>query len=181
MAGRLPGGLLLRLGSKSPGLRPKLDEDVFHAREVCFGLGELLLRLPASPVVTPDPGHFLEQRSALLRSQREGLVDHALADEQERIVGKVRAVEQIDEVLQPDPLAVQQVVALAGTVEAAAQLEDRVIDRQQRVGVVENEGDVRHSQGGARLGSGEDHVLRLPGPQRTTLFAERPAQRVGKV
>ena len=99
LAGRLPGGLLLRLGGKSPGLRPKLDKDVFHAREVCFGLGELLLRLPASPVVTPDPGHFLEQRSALLRSQREGLVDHALADEQERIVGKVRGVEQIDEVL----------------------------------------------------------------------------------
>ena len=49
-----------------------------------------------------DAGRLLEQRPALLGPQRERLVDHALADEQERVVGEVAGVEQVDEVAQPD-------------------------------------------------------------------------------
>ena len=84
-----------------------------------------------------DAGDLLEQRPALLRPQRQRLVDHALADEQERVVGEVRGVEQVDEVAQPDPLLVEQVVVLAGAVQPPAELQDLEVDRQQAVGVVE--------------------------------------------
>ena len=146
-----------------------------------LGLGELVLGLAPATLVASDAGDLLEQRPALLGSQRERLVDHPLADEQERVVGEVGGVEQVDEVAQPDPLLVEQVVVLAGPVEPAAELEDAVVDRQETVGVVEDEGHVGHAEGRAPLGAGEDHVLALPAAQRPTLLAEGPAQRVGQV
>ena len=176
-----PGRLLLGLLAEPAGLRPELGEDVLDAGEVRLGLGELLLGLAAAALVAPDPGDLLEQRPALLGPQRERLVDHALADEQERVLGEVRRVEQVDEVAQADPLLVEQVVVLAGAVEAPAELDHVVLDRQQPVGVVEDEGDVGHALGAALLGAGPDDVLALADPERAALLAERPAEGVGQV
>ena len=117
------GRLLLGELAEPAGLRPQLGEDVLDPREVALGLGQLLLGLPPPSLVAPDAGHLLEQRPSLLRPQRERLVDHALADEQERVVGEVRAVEQVDEVAQPDPLLVEQVVVLAGAVQPPPELD----------------------------------------------------------
>ena len=181
VAGARPGDLLLGLGGQPAGLRAELGEDVLHAGEVGLGLGELLLGLAAAALVAADAGDLLEQRPALLGPQRERLVDHPLADEQEGVVGEVRRVEQVDEVAQPDPLAVQEVVVLARPVEPPAELQDAVVDRQQPVGVVEDEGHVGHPEGGPAVGAGEDDVLALAAPQRPALLAERPAQRVGQV
>ena len=94
--------LLLGLRGQPPRLRPQLGEDVLDPGEVRLGLGQLLLGPAAPPLVAPDAGDLLEQRPPLLGPQRERLVDHALADEQERVVGEVRRVEQVDEVAQPD-------------------------------------------------------------------------------
>ena len=104
VADRRAGRLLLGLGRQPTSLRPELGEDVVDAGQVGLGFGELLLGLAAATLMAPDPGHLLEQRAALLRAEGERLVDHPLADEQEGVVGQVRAVEQVDEVAQPDPL-----------------------------------------------------------------------------
>ena len=105
LAGGQPRRLLLGLGRQPPGLRPELGEDVLDPGEVRLGLGELLLGLAPAPLVAADAGDLLEQRPPLLGPERERLVDHALADEQERVVGEVGRVEQVDEVAQPDRAA----------------------------------------------------------------------------
>ena len=128
-----------------------------------------------------DARDLLEQRPSLLRPQGQRLVDHPLADEQECVVGEVSRVEQLDEVAQSNPLLVEQVVVLAGSVEAAAELEDAVVDRQQPIRVVEDEGHVGHAERRSLVGAGEDHVLGLAAPKRPTLFPERPAEGVGQV
>ena len=128
-----------------------------------------------------DSGNFLEQGATLLGPQRQRLIDHPLADEQERVVGEVCRVEQIDQVLEPDALAVEQVVALAGAIQAPPELEHRVVDGQQAVRIVQHERDVGHAQRGSLFGACEDHVLRLAGPQRPPLLAEGPAQGIGQI
>ena len=181
VAGGAPRRLLLGLGGQPARLRPELGEDVLDAREVRLGLGELLLGLAPAALVAADAGDLLEQRPALLGPERQRLVDHALADEQEGVVGEVGGVEQVDEVAQPDPLAVEQVLVLARAIQPAAELDDAVVDRQQAVGVVEDERDVGHAEGRPLLGAGPDDVLGLARAERAALLAERPAQRVGEV
>ena len=128
-----------------------------------------------------NPRHFLEERPAFLGSQRQRLVDHALADEQEGVVGQVSGIEQIDEVLESHPLFVEEVVVLARTEESAPQFDGFEVDRKQPVGVAEDQRHVRHPESGTLVGPGEDDVFGLAKPQRATLLAESPAQRVGQV
>ena len=80
--------------------------------------------------MSPDARYLFEQRSPLLGSKRQRLVDHSLADEQERVVRQVRTVEQVDEVAQPNPLLVEQVLVLAAAEQAATELKDLEIDRE---------------------------------------------------
>ena len=72
LAGRQPGCLLLGLGGEPAGLRPQLGEDVLDPGEVRLGLGELVLGLPATPLVATDAGDVLEQRPPLLGPQARG-------------------------------------------------------------------------------------------------------------
>ena len=173
--------LLLGLGGQPPRLRPELAQDVLDAREVRLRLDELLLRPATASLVAADAGHLLEQRPALLGTQGQRLVDHPLADEQEGVVGEVGRVEQIDQVAQPDPALVEEVVVLARAVEPPPELEDPEVDRQQAVGVVEDERDVGHALGRPLVGAGPDDVLGLARAERPTLLPERPAERVGEV
>ena len=111
-----------------------------------LGLGELLLGLAPPAFVATDPGDLLEQRPSLLGSQRERLVDHALADEQEGVVGESAPRRAGRRGRAGGPAAVEQVVVLAGAVEAAAELHDAVLDREEAVGVVEHERHVGHAR-----------------------------------
>ncbi len=144
---RVARRLLLGLRGQPPGLRTQLGEDVLDPGEVRLGLGQLLLGTTAPPLVAPDPGHLLEQRTPFLGTQRERLVDHPLPDEQERVVGEMGSVEQVDEVAQPDPALVEEVVVLAGAIQPPTELEDREVDGQQAIAVVEDERDVGHALG----------------------------------
>ena len=178
---RLATRLLFRLGCEPAGLRPKLRDDVLHPGEVRLRFDQLVLRPPPAPLVPAHPGDLLEQGPPLLRPQGEGLVDHALPDEQERVVGEMRRVEQVDEVAQADPLLVQQVVVLAGAIETSPQLEDREVDGQQAVRVVDHERDVGHALRRPPVRAGPDDVLGLARSQRPALLPEGPAQGVGEV
>ena len=79
--GRLAREQLLRLRGQATRLWPQLGENVAQTLEICLRLGQLALRLAAPSLVAAHAGRLLEQGSALLRPQRESLVDHALADE----------------------------------------------------------------------------------------------------
>ena len=127
-------------------LRPQLRQDVLDPGQVGLGLCELLLGPRLASLVAADAGHFLEERAPLLGPQRQRLVHHALADEEEGVVGQMGRVEQIDEVLEPDPLLVQQVVVLAGAEEPPSQLDRLEVDRQQPVRVAEDQSHVRHAE-----------------------------------
>ena len=175
------GGLLLGLCRQAARLWAQLAEDVAHAGQVRLGLGQPLLGLPAPSLVAPDTGRLLEQRTSLLGAQRERLVDHALADEEEGVVGQVGRVEQVDDVAQPDPLAVEEVLVLAGSEEAPAALDEAVLDRQQPVVVADDQAHVGHPGGVPTRGAGEDDVLGLARAQRSALLAEGPAEGVGEV
>ena len=158
-AGGQSGGLLLGLGREPAGLRPEFGEDVLDPGQVGLGFGELVLGLPSAPLVAPDAGDLLEQRPPLLWPEGKGLVDHPLADEQEGVIGEVGRVEQFDKIAQADALLVEEVVVLAGSVEPAAELEDAVVDGQEPIGVVEDEGHIGHAEGRSLVGAGKDHVL----------------------
>ncbi len=181
LAGRPPGGLLIGLGGEPASLRPELAEDVLDAGEVGLRLGELFLRPLPPSLVAADPGDLLEEWATLLRPEGEGLVDHALADEEEGVVGEVGRVQEVDEVAEADPLLVEQVIVLAGAVQAPADLEDAVVEGEQPVGIVDDEGHVGHPGRRSPLRAGEDHVLALPRPERAALLAEGPAKGIGEV
>ncbi len=175
------GRLLIGLCRESTGLRAELGQDVFHAGEVRLRLGQLLFGLPPPALVASNAGHFLEQRTSFLGPQGQRLVDHALADEQERVVGQVRAVQEIDEVAQADALLVEQVLVLAAPKEPASELEDLELDRQEPIAVVEDQRDVGHALSGALLRPGPDDVFRLAGSEGAPLLPECPAERVGQI
>ena len=144
--------------SQSTSLGSQLGEQVAHALEVRLGLRQLGLGLLAATLVLADAGCLLEERTALLGPQGEGLVDHALADEEEGVVGDVGVVEQLDQVAQPDALAIEEVLVLARAEEAAGELHLAVVDREQSVLVVDDEADVGHAHGVRRRdgrGSGD--------------------------
>ena len=181
VADRRASRLLLGLGGQPASLWPQLGDDVLDAGEVRRRLGQLVLGLAAATLVAPDAGDLLEQRAALLGPHGQRLVDHALADEQEGVVGEVGGVEEVDEVAQPDALLVQQVFVLAGAIQPPPELQDLEVDRQQAVAVVDDEGHVGHALRRALLRAGPDHVLGLARAERAALLAERPAERVGEV
>ena len=181
LRGRLARRLLLGLGRQPASLRSELAEDVLDARQVRLGFDQLLLRPPPATLVAADAGHLLEQRPALLRPEGKRLVDHALADEQEGVVREVRGVEQVDQVAQPDPALVEEVVVLARAVQPPTELEHLEVDRQQPVGVVEDERDVGHALGGPLVRAGPDDVLGLARAERAALLPERPAERVREI
>ena len=181
LTGGEPGRLLLGQLPQPTRLRPELGQDVIDAGEVGLGLRQLFLGLAPPALVAAHPGDLLEQRASFLGAERERLVDHALADEQEGILSEVGGVEQVLEVTQPDALPVEQVVVLARAVESPAQFDHRKLDGQESVAVVEDEGDVRHALGAAPLGPGPDDVLAAADAERPALLSHGPAQRVGQV
>ena len=161
LADRGPAGLLFGLGGKPSDLGSKLGEDVLDTREVRLRLDELLLRLAPAALVATDAGDLFEEGPAFLGAQRQGLVDHALADEQERVVGQVRRIEEVDQVAQPDPLFVEEILVLARAIQPAAELQDLEVDRQETVRVVDDERDVRHPLGRSPFRAGPDDILGL--------------------
>src|SRR5687768_16605199 len=82
--------LLLGLCVEASRLGTQLVEQVPDALEVRGRLEQVGLGLAPAALVLADARRLLEQRAALLRPEGERLVDHALPDEEERVVGDVR-------------------------------------------------------------------------------------------
>ncbi len=176
-----PRRLLLGLGGQAADLRTQLGEDVLDPGQVRGRVLELRLGAAAAALVATDSGYLLEERAALLRSQREGLVHHPLADEQECVVCEVRRVQELDDILETDPLAIDEVVVLPGPEQPATDLEDGEVHWHQAVRVVEHERHVGHAERRPAVGAREDDVLRAARAQGAALLAEGPPERVGQV
>ena len=100
-----------------------LTQDVDDAHELRLRGPQARQRVLATLVQTPDPRRLLDDEAPVRRPEREDLVDHALADERERVVREVGAGKQLHDVAQPYARAVDEVFALAAAVDAAADLD----------------------------------------------------------
>ena len=92
-------------------------------------------------------------------------VELALADDDVHLAADAGVAEQLLDVEQPDVVAVDLVLALAGAVHAAGDRHLGVLDGQRTVGVVDGERDLGAAQGRAAGGAGEDDVLHLAAAQ----------------
>ena len=112
-----------RLALQRAALLLDLEDDVVDARQVLLRGFELELGGAAARLVLGDAGRFFDQRAALGRARRQDLADLALLDDGVRLDAEARVHQQVVDVAQPADLAVDQVLALAGSVQPAADLD----------------------------------------------------------
>ncbi len=174
------GGLGLTLERAQTGAGLALD--VKRAVEVVLGAFELQLGAAAALAVLAEAGGLLDQEAAVAGLGVDDRVDAALGDDRVGLLAETGVGEHLDHVHEPTAGAVEPVLALARTVQAA---QDRDLAERQRdgaVGVVEHELDLGGAAGLHTAAAAEDHVLhRLPAHRQRGLLAHRPQHGVGDV
>jgi hypothetical protein len=96
-----------------------LFQNVEDARQVLLGAFQLGFRQPLAGLVLGDAGGLFDDGAAVLRLGAEDLADAALLDDGVALRAQAGAHEDILDVAQAGGVAVDQVFALAGAVEAA--------------------------------------------------------------
>ncbi len=173
---------MLGLKGEAPDLRLELAHDVGHASEVVERLHQARCRLVALHLQAFDSGSLLEQLPALLGTQGERRVDRSLPHHDELVGAEASLAQQVDHVPQARARAVDEVLAVAGSVRPSADRDLGEVDRQPAVVVVERQDRLGHAEGLALLRPGEDHVVRASRAQRSVrLLPEHPAHRIGHV
>ena len=109
----------LRLALQRAQPAARLALHVERAVEVLLGALELQLRAPAALAVLAEAGGLLDQQAAVARLRVDDLVHPALADHRVHLAAEVRVGERLDHVDQPAARAVQPVLAIAVSVQAA--------------------------------------------------------------
>src|SRR5207249_2125048 len=123
-----------------------------------------------------DPGRLLEDVAALLGARVEEGVDLALLDECRGRGASARVEEKLADVAQARGLAVEEVLALAGAVEAPRHLHLVALDGERPVLVVEDERDLGAGRRPAAPAAVEDHVGHGAAAEAArALLAEGPA------
>ena len=112
----------------------------------------------------------------------EDLVDAPLPDERISVAADTGVREQHHDVFQAALRPVDQVLALAGAVQAAGDADFDEVNIERVVFVVHHQRYFAHAGGFAALGAGEDQVLHLAATQRFgALFAQYPFNGIGNV
>ena len=124
-------GLPLERGA----LALELVDEIVDAGEVLLRRFELELGLAAARLELGDAGRFLDQLAAIGRLRAEDLADLALLDDGVALHADADVHQDVLHVAQADGVAVDQVLALAGAIEAAADL-DVAGNRRRRLGAV---------------------------------------------
>ena len=129
-----------------------LVDDVRQAQQVLFHplqppQGLELLELEAA-----DAGGLFEDHAAVLGRRLQEHVDLALLDHAIGLRAQARARQQIADVAQPAGIVIDQILALAATIDPPRDLDLRRIDGQKAAGVVQRERDLGgvHSPAGGR-------------------------------
>ena len=172
----------LRLHAQGLVTALHLAPDVLHLRHVGGRLLQLALGFDGAGAVGQDAGRLLEDLAALLGLLREDPVDPSLLQRCVAGGGKTGIGKHLAHVAQPALRVVDEVLALAGAIQAALDADLRGVDRQPPVLVGEHQRDLGHAQRAPAAGAIEDHVLHALGAQRAgRLLAQRPADGVNDV
>ncbi len=176
------------------------ENDVVDARQVLLRGFQLQLGGSAARLVFGDAGGFFDQRAPLGRARRQDLPDLALLDDGIRLHAEARIHQQVVHVPQAAHLAVDQVFALAGSVQPPAdfhvagdqrQVVQRRLDRSVGAGrcghgrardVGEFQPHLRRRRRLARVAAVEEHVFHALAAQALrALLAEHPGDGVHHV
>ena len=162
--------------------RANFSEDVVHAHELRFGGLQAAQRLFATKLQPPRAGGLLDDRAPIGRPERQDLVHQALSDDDEGVVGEVRAREQVLQIAEANARAVDEVLGLAVAEQTATDLDLGEVDRQPTRGVVEMEHRLGHRESFSRFASAEDELLvPLCAQHARVVLAKRPADRIGEI
>jgi hypothetical protein len=143
---------------------------------------QLAQRLFLALAVLEDPGGFLDERPAVLRTRFQDLRQPALADDDVHLPADTGVAEQLLDVEQPATVAVDLVLAGAVAEHPAGDGHLGVLDGQRVIGIVDGQGDLGAAQRRPRGRAGEDDVLHLAAAQGfDSLLAHHPGQSVDDV
>ena len=162
--------------------RAQLRHQVLDAHQVLLGGVQAADGRVAFDLVAGDTGGLLEERPPLFGRHAEGPVDEALADDRIGALAQARLREQIDDVLQTHPLAVDQVFVVAVAIGAAGDLHLGEVDGDVARAVVQRQAHLGGVEAGALVAAGEDDVAGLLRAQQAeALLAQAPAHGVDDV
>ena len=182
---RLHGlGLARHLGL--PAERAELSSDlagqVTQPRQVGLHGLELAERLLLALAVLEDARGLFDEAAPLLGRGPQHRVELALADDHVHLAAQARVGQQVLDVEQPAPLAVDRVLRPAVAEQGARDRDLGVLDRQRAVGVVDRQRHLGATERRPPGGAGEDDVLHLAAAQRLgALLPHHPGQRVDDV
>ena len=172
----------LALARQAPHLTGDLVDEVVETLEIARRLLETPLGGAAPVAIEPHPGGLLEQLAPVVGTVGEEGIDHPALDHHARARAQPGAPQQIRNVAQPAGRAIEEVVAVARTREAAG--DDDLLERhgEEAVVVREVQGDFGHVHGAPRRRALKDDFVHLrPAHEARALLAKHPAHGVGDV
>ena len=172
-----------RLERERPQPLLDLGLEVAGALDVGRDARELQLGTVPPALEAAETGGLLDELAPLLRLAAEDLLDAALADDRAHLAAEADVGEQLDEIRAAHRRAVDEVLALAATVQTPHErdLGERQLG-ERAVLVVEEQLDLAEVGRRPVLAACEEHVVGLLGPKLARSEAPRgPEQRVGDV
>ncbi len=163
ISARLP---CLALQARQLGL--KLALEVIRPPKIRLGLAELQLGLMAPGVQAGDAGGLLQHRPPLLRPRPDQCPHPSLAHHRRGPRARGEIGEQRLNVARADLLAVHPIGAAGAPLDAANDLEFRLLMERRRrgaLGLVQRERHFGQVARGPAGGTGEDHVIHLAAAQ----------------
>ncbi len=156
--------------------------DVEDAGEVLFGVFEFAQGFFFAVLVFDDAGGFLEQDAPFFGLAVEDFVDLVLADYGHGFAAEAGVEEEVVDVFEAAGRFVDEVFAVAGAEDAAGDGDFVEVQRQEAVGVVEDERYFSDAERAAFGAAGEDDVFHFVAAEvADVLFAQYPADGVGDV
>ncbi len=154
-------------------------EDVAQALQVLVDALQFPQRLDLAGLEAADAGGFFENSAPLLGRGLQQHVDAALLDDAVGVVPGAAAEEEVLDVLEAADLAVDEVFALAGAVDAARDLDFVGLGGEFVAAVVEGHGYFGQAEAAPRRRAVENDVGHLAAAQAFgALLAEDPLDRV---
>ena len=173
---------LLSLGPEGLHLELQLVDFVIDAHQVLLGALQLPLGLLLPVAVAGDAGGLLKDLPAVGALDGQDLVDLALADDGIALPAQAGVHEELVDILEPDGVAVDEVLALPGAVVPPGDHDLALLHREEVAGVVQHQGDLGKAQLLALGGAAEDDILHFPAPEGLGgLLPHDPADGVGDV
>src|SRR5205085_1259197 len=159
-----------------------LVDDVLDAGQVLIDAFELAQRLDLLRLEATDAGRLLEDGAAILARRLQQDIDLALGDDAQVVIAGAGAEKEVLDIFEARRLAVDEIFALAGAMDAARDLHFLRLDGERPPAIVEGHGDLGNADRASRRGAVEDDVGHLAAAQRFgRLFAENPADGVNDI